>query len=448
VTQHREPTSSTRRPAGRLARAFAALAAFALVSAAVAQECTKYVSEAGSGRNATLERPARDLGNIVSELEPGDVVCITGGVYRGRADSGADLIEVPISIYGGFSPDFTSRDPWGAHRTIFTGMHNAQNFSTDYRLTIDTSEFATKLMAARGVDTVHTVVVDGIIFDNADRNYYGDDGARIIRQGTPSDTPTPESGGLYIRTGITSTVDVRNNLVVNTAPTQGAISLFPGAAAQVTVSNNVAVNNTGAGFHLGTNIAAMNPDDYPRYSFTNNISVFNEKHDAFGTFGGSSIIVESGTLVEMRNNVFAYNDNYGIDNAKRADDLIIVDNVITGNAQADYLEFDTKIGLNDMADWAEYIDEGWDNVALDLPFGISQEWGRLYGARNVIDRNAAEAEVQVVDAWYNQVRSFFGWNLVGTDIDADSAVWLPRMSLDDAFAVAVTVDGRYGVTRP
>src|SRR5690606_17064656 len=298
------------------------------------------------------------------------------------------------------------------------------------------------------VDTVHTIVVDGIIFDNADRNYYGDSGARIIRMGTPSDTPTPESGGLNIRSGITSTIEVRNNLVVNTAPTQGAIALFPGAAAQVTVRNNVAVNNTGAGFHLGTNIVPNDPADRPRYSFTNNISVFNEKHDAFGTFGGSSVIVESGTLVEMRNNVFAFNDNYGIDNAKRADDLIIVDNVITGNAQADYLEFDTKIGLRDMEDWAEYIDEGWDNVALDLPFGISQEWGMLYGSRNVIDRNAAEAEVQVVDAWYNHVRSFFGWNLVGTSIDADSAVWLPRMSLDDAFAVAVMVDGRYGVTRP
>lgn len=455
MTQLPEPSSACRRDdrsASRLVRTFTRtlglVAVVALAATAAAQECSKYVSEAGSGRNATLERPARDLGNIVSDLEPGDVVCITGGVFTGRADAGADLIQVPVAIYGGFSPDFASRDPWGAHRTVFTGVHNAQNFSTDYRLTIDTSDFATKLMAARGQDTVHTVVVDGIIFDNGDRNFYGNDGARIIRMGTPGDTPTPESGGLRIRTGITSTVVVRNNLVVNTAPTQGAIALFPGAAAQVTVSNNIAVNNTGAGFHLGTNIAALNKEDMPRYSFTNNISVFNEKHDAFGSFGGSSIILESGTLVELRHNVFAFNDNYGIDNAKRADDLVIVDNVITGNAQADYLEFDTKIGLRDMEDWAEFIDEGWDNVALDLPFGISQAWGALYGARNVIDRNAAEAEVKVVDAWYNSVRSFFGWNLVGTDLSVDSDVWLPRMSLEDAFAVAVLVDGQYGVTRP
>lgn len=42
--------------------------------------------------------PAPDLGTIASDLQSGDVVCI-----------------------------------WGAHRTVFTGVHNAQNFVTDTR---------------------------------------------------------------------------------------------------------------------------------------------------------------------------------------------------------------------------------------------------------------------------------------------------------------------------
>src|SRR5690554_1936129 len=117
--------------------------ALLLSAAAVAQECSVFVSEDGAGRNATLERPARDLGNIADDLEPGAVICITGGIFNGRADSGTDGITVPVQIYGGFSPDFTTRDPWGAHRTIFTGIHNAQNFDTQGRLRIDTSAFAT-----------------------------------------------------------------------------------------------------------------------------------------------------------------------------------------------------------------------------------------------------------------------------------------------------------------
>jgi len=82
--------------------------------------CTKFVhDESGSGRVATLERPARDLGNIISNLEPGDVVCIAGGTYTGRGDRGVDAIEIPVSVIGGFSPDFTKRDPWGQYQTVF-----------------------------------------------------------------------------------------------------------------------------------------------------------------------------------------------------------------------------------------------------------------------------------------------------------------------------------------
>lgn len=433
----------------RSLRVAVAVVVLAAVGSGLAQECTKYVSEAGGGRDASLERPARDLGNIVSSLEPGDVVCIAGGTYTGRADSGADRIEVPVAIYGGFAPDFSMRDPWGAHRTVFTGVHNAQNFVTDTRLTIDTSGFATRLMAARGEPTEHTVIVDGIVFDNGDRNYYADDaGLRIIRLGTPGRTPTPESGGLVIRTGVTSTIEVRHVLVVNTAPTQGAVALFPGAGAQVTVRNNVAVNNTGVGFHLGTAIAADDPADFPTYLFENNVSVFNEKHDPFGGIGGTGVMVESGTHVTLTGNIIAFNDLYGIDNAKRADDLVVTDNVIVGNALADYLEFATKIDLEDLEDWAEFVADGRGNVRLELDYALSEAWGVAYASRTVIDRNAASEDVEAVDAWYNDVRSFFGWNLVGTDLDVDSAVWLPRMSLDDAFAVARRFEGRYGVEAP
>ncbi len=418
-----------------------------LVSGAIAQECTKYVSSEGSGRVASLERPAGDLGTIAADLEPGDVVCITGGTYTGRADNGSDSIDVPVEIYGGFSPDFSRRDPWGSSRTVFTGIHNAQNFVTTARLLINTSAFATRLMQARGEPTEHRVVVDGIIFDNGPRNHYAGDGAMIIRMGTPSDTPTPESGALVITTGVDSTVIVRHIIALNTAPTQGAIALFPGAAAQVLVENSVAVNNTGTGFQLATAVAADDPADWPTYVFRNNTSVFNEKHTAFGTFGGTGVSIESGTHVSITGSILAFNDNYGVDNAKRADDVMLVGNAIAANANADYLEFDTKIGIADLEDWALYVLEGWDNVASAPQYAISPEWGALYASRNVIDRNAAEAEVQVVDAWYNNVRSFYGWNLIGTDLDVDSDIWLPRMSIEDAMATAVRV-GSFGPVAP
>jgi hypothetical protein len=434
----------------RIRRAAVTLAAALLFGApALAQECTKYVSEAGSGRVATLERPARDLGNIAADLEPGDVVCITGGTFNGRADSGADRITVPVEIYGGFAPDFSGRDPWGAHVTLLTGVHNAQNFTTDPRLTIDTSDFATRLMQARGEPTEHTVVVDGVVIDHGPRNYYPDEaGSRIIRQGTPSHTPTPEAGGLLIRTGVDSTIVVRHVIVTNAAPTQGAFAFFPGAAADVTIEHSVAVNNTGAGFHLATAIAADDPNDFPRYRFAHNAAVFTQKHSAFGSFGGSAILLEGRIAVEMSNSIFAFNDAFGIDNARRASDLVLLDNVFVANAQGDYQEFDTIIDLENIADWALEVYDAFGNVRYELEYDVSPEWGAFYGARNVIDRNAAEEEVEVVESWANTVRGFFGWNVRGSDLDVDSDVWLPRMSLADAFAVAVGFEGTYGPVAP
>ncbi len=413
---------------------------------AFAQVCTKYVSEDGSGRAATLERPARDLGNIAADLEPGDVVCITGGIYTGRADSGADRITVPVQIYGGYSPDFSTRSPWAQYRTIFTGVHNSQNFTTEVRLAINTAEFATRLMASRGEETAHIVVVDGIIFDNGDRNYYSDDQqVQIVRMGTPQHTPTPESGALRIRTGINSTVLVQNVIAVNTAPTQGAIALYPGASAMVTVTNNVAVNNTGAGFHLSANVAADDPAEFPTYDFNNNVSVFNQKHSAYGTFGGVGVMIESGTNVSITGSILAYNDNHGIDNAKRANDVVITGNVLFGNGAGDYLEFDTVMHVDNLEDWSLHVLEGYDNVSLPIGFSISPEWGALYSSREIIDRNAAEADVAAADSWANSVRSMLGWNLIGNDLDVDSAIWLPRMSIDDAMRAAVQVEGKYGV---
>ena len=409
--------------------------------------CTKFVHKAvGKGKDASLEKPAKDLGNIISKLEQGDVICIAEGTYVGRGARGVDDIDMAVSVIGGFSADFKTRDPWGAHKTIFTGEHNSKNFETQTRLSIDSRKTATRLMESRGEDTAHRIIVDGLIFDNGPRNYYKTNKeALIVRKGTPTETPTPESGALSISTGVNSEVIIRNNVATNFAPTEGVFSVFGGKGATVKIENNVAVNNTGAGFRIGTSFTG---DDVPTYAVSNNISIFNQKHSAFGTFGGSGIMLESSTAVELTGNVFAFNDNFGIDNTKRAKDLVINENIITRNAKADMVEFDIEMAFDEFEDEADLVDEASDNSDAAPTFDVSEGWGSYYASRNVIDRNAAEAEVKVVKHWANDVRSMFGWNLIGTDIDADSPVWLPRMSMEDVMATAKFYDDLAGVKKP
>lgn len=87
-----------------------AIALMALPSSAQARDW--YVSVArGKGKKGTKEKPAKDLGNIAKKLEPGDVVHVAEGTYLGRAKAGSTTLFVPVSIIGGYSDDFSKRDP-------------------------------------------------------------------------------------------------------------------------------------------------------------------------------------------------------------------------------------------------------------------------------------------------------------------------------------------------
>ena len=107
-------------------------------------------------------------------------------------------------------------------------------------------------------------------------------------------------------------------------------------------------------------------DESPAYNFRNNLSAFNQKHTAYGTFGGSGVMLESGTRVEITNSVFVFNDNYGVDNVKRSPNLILNNNVIAANAKADFVEFDIETSADYIEDEADLVDEASGNRS-DLP---------------------------------------------------------------------------------
>jgi len=68
-----------------------ALSAVTLCSPALAKDY--YVSaNRGRGKKATKKKPAKDLGNIISKLQPGDTVHIAEGTYLTK-DKLEDTVE-------------------------------------------------------------------------------------------------------------------------------------------------------------------------------------------------------------------------------------------------------------------------------------------------------------------------------------------------------------------
>ena len=427
-------------------RAIGAFVILSLAASVAAQGTTYYVSAAkGKGKQGTKENPVRDLSVIAPSLKAGDTVMIAGGTYLGRADSGSDQIGVTCKIIGGWNDEFTTRDPWGANKSILSGDNKTKNWNFNARLWLN----------CRGQKEAGEIVIDGLIVDNGARNYYAkDEGNKILRKANPStgNNATPESPGIYVDTPRNSTATVTNCIVMNTAPTggTGAIYAFGGENAALTITNNLVINNTGTGINC---VSSWHPHDnkgFPNFTVAENTVLFNWKYDPYATHGGSALKMDGDTVVNAHNTVFAFNDYYGVDNAKKSKDLTLKNNLFGLALVGDYQEFSTVLELKTLDENAQMLSkDSGGNVNEKLALQLDPKWSASYAQRNVIDRNAAESDVKVKDGWQNDVSSMLGLNLKGTDIKADSDVWLHRLAVADAVKAGnKKFSGKYGCQNP
>ncbi len=399
-----------------------------------------YVSiNRGKGKKGTKEKPAKELGNIISKLQPGDVVHIAEGVYLGRGDNGTHVITVPVTIIGGYSDDFSTRDPWGKHRTIFSGDNKTKNYQMTPALMID-------LMKVSPRDGYPgKIVVDGLILDHGARNRYKTDkNLMIIRKADPKTgaNPTPESGALVVRASKNGMFDktpwditVQNNIVMNSAPTMGAMSVSGYKKSTVTIRNNLVINNTGTGIYVGSKFAGAKYDkNGPRFLIENNTVLFTWKHDPIvQSFSGNIMDFDQSVRAVVKNNVLALADRHIIYNP-RSTTILLQGNIMTGSVDSEYLEFNTKIPLDEIEDEPDYIHEdSSDNEAKPVRVPVTADWLKLYGSRVLVDRNAAEADIKASDTRANALRGMLGIPLrAGKANFPQSPVWLPRLAVDDA----------------
>ncbi len=437
----------------------ALLGAAALLAAGYARAEDYYVSAArGKGKAASKEKPASDLGNIVSKLKPGDTVHIVAGTYTGKGDDGADEITVPVSLIGGYSDDFSRRDPWGACKTILTGDNKTKNHKVAPRLHIDLNKY---IFHESGGTAMPKIVVDGLILDQGPQNRYKDDAKTLlVRKASPAtgENPTPDRGALVITASRTKNlagkwdVTVRNCIIVNSAPTQGALTVSGYQGSTITIENNLLINNTGTAIYAGSTWAGTDERAAPRFTIAHNTVLFTEKYDAFvQSFSGNSLKIDGAVVATVTNNVLAFADRNGIQKEGKWK-MLLKDNLILGNIQADYWEAagDQKVELKDLEDEAEHLADGsTGNVATAIKVPVSDAWGKLYAARVVIDRNAAEADVKAQKTKINALRSILGLPLRADDLKTDSPVWLPLMKVDDAIQAGLAkYDGKFGCAKP
>lgn len=418
--------------------AVVALATLAWSGQAEARDWYVSISR-GKGKKGTKEKPAKQLGNIISRLAPGDVVHIAEGTYLGKGDNGTNVITVPVSIIGGYSDDFATRDPWGKHRTVFSGDNKSKNYQMTPALKIDLM----KVSPREGYPG--KILVDGLILDHGARNRYrSDKNLLLIRKANPKtgQNPSPESGALVISASKNGMFDktpwditVQNTIVMNSAPTMGAMSISGYKKSKIAIRNNLIINNTGTGIYVGSKFAGQKYDSAgPVFTIENNTVLFTWKHDPVAqSFSGNAIDFDQSARATVKNNVFAFADRHIVHNP-RSTTVLLKNNVMTGNVDTAYLEFNTKITLDDIEDEPDYIHEDSEgNVSKAVRPPIAKQWLAHYGSRVLVDRNKAEANITASATRANELRSMLGMNLqAGKANFPQSPVWLPRLSVDEA----------------
>ena len=415
------------------------LSTLALITQATAEVNTTpitgvdyYVSQSkGKGRKGTIDQPAKDLAAIAAFLEAGDRVHIAAGVYTSKTDRGTDIIQVPVSIFGGYSNDFDFRDPWGEYKTILTGTNDYATSETTERLAIFTDK---KFRNWEG-----TVTIDGIIVDNGPRNRYKTAKRQLLlRKASPvaQEAATPGHAGIKVRVGAKTNVEVTNCVVMNTASSQGSIEVQIGTAGKALIHNNLVVNNTGEGIYCKTN--SHSATDMAEFTVTNNTVLFNWTADGIASYGGSNLMMDAYCKVTAENNVFGFGDQGGVNNIKKCKDLTISNNLFFGHGMFDYREFRSDLPLNELEDYAEFLNPNSEgNFSKEVKMPIAESWAKLYFGRVKISREQVDAQVKVSNSGANQLRSILGLPVQGSTVSTDVEVWLHQMKVEDAIQLGM-----------
>ena len=404
-----------------------------------------YVSRnTGRGRIASKEQPAKDLGNIIAKLQPGDVIHLAEGVYTSRGDQGADEINVPVSIIGGYNADFTKRDPWGAHRTVLTGTNHIDGLTTP-RIYIKTH--------LKHRTWVGDIVIDGVIVDNGPRNRYKDEKELcILRKANPAKevNASPGSAGIKVLVGKETNVTVRNCIVMNTAPMEGALSVQGNQNSKILIENNIVVNNTGNGIQCLSAWHARPGNGLPSFRVINNTVLFTWKPDAIASNSGNALSMDTSIELVAEGNIFGFSDRGGVDNIKKCQTITLKDNLITASKKFDYREFNTKMTIEEIEDESDFMSyESTGNITKAIQVPVSSEWAKVYASRKEISRAQVDAQAKAHNNDANALRSMLGLNLRANSVSLDAEIWLHRMSIEDALQIGThQYEGKYGASNP
>ena len=293
-----------------------------------------YVSfETGKNKNeGTKEAPLKNLWKALEKAEHGDTIHVAAGVYPGKMKQNWFLVDKAVSILGGYSADFATRDPL-KNKTLFQAQ-NENNDKMGNGLGVFHIEFDHKAKEPDGVN----MVFDGLVFDEGFANSYHETKGKpegletgMWLQGpaynkTKDKFPSPNRYLVYSATQnrATGNLTFKNCAFVNAGNIALNVSWYKG---KVTVENCVFCNNRMMGANVSCPAAVpMDGPTKPRagwkpeleWEFANNTVLFTWSRQNDLVDMGFGIRNNTGVKANIHDYVIGLNVLTGFDNTKGA----------------------------------------------------------------------------------------------------------------------------------
>ena len=426
-------------------------AALAVMCAATATSADIYVSLAtGKKKNAgTKEAPLKNLWHALQKAADGDTIHLAEGVYPGNAKCNWFLIDKAVSIVGGYSKDFASRDPL-KFRTMFQPL-NENNDKKGTGLGIFTIQFDMAKPAPKGVN----MVFDGLIFDDGQAQSYhpvkgkpeGVETGMWLEPPAKGNTTFPSSKRylVYSATANRAEGDItfKNCLFLNAGNIAMNLNWYKG---KVKMENNVFCNN----LMVGANVYSSNPQQGAvEWEFKNNTVLFTWSRTSELSDMGFGVRTTANVKSELEDNIIGLSVLTGWDNTKGLDKTKKIEakgNVFFLNRQSDAQVTKSpsvvKVKVEDFEDDLEGnygIEKAEDNVALADPKVFN---GRINTAYLNAFLSMKYSESATLDAGkLNAFRQAVGLPMQGT-IVSKVDMFGNRYPLEDALKLFGAMDGK------
>ena len=427
------------------------VAAVAALFASSLQAADLYVSlSTGKKKNAgTKEAPLKNLWHALQTASDGDTIHLAEGVYPGNAKCNWFLIDKAVSIIGGYSADFSVRDPL-VHRTMFQPL-NENNDKKGTGLGIFTIQFDMSKPAPKGVN----MVFDGLIFDDGQAQSYhavkgkpeGVETGMWLEPPAKGDTPFASSKRylVYSATANRAEGDItfRNCLFLNAGNIAMNLNWYKG---KVVMENNVFCNN----LMVGANVYSSNPQPGAvEWEFKNNTVLFTWSRTSELSDMGFGIRTTGNVNSDVEDNVIGLSVLTGWDNTKGNDKTkkIKMDgNVFFLNRQSDAQVTKSpsvvKVTVDEFEDDIEDnygVESAQENESLSDPSVFK---GRLNAAYLNAFLSMKYSESATLDAGkLNAFRQAVGLPQQGT-IVSKVDMFGNRYPLEDALKLFGAVDGK------